>query len=948
MSGVQRIVIGAGLIGATVLSGGSGGVGLAAYLSSSVAASTAFNIGLSLALGGVAETLAGRPKTPPTVVSGNVRGSSETHLIVLGERRVGGKLVSLGTAGNNNRDLYIGLAHSVTHAGGCEGLTGFWFDDTYVPLANLGSLTGSTDVSFGDLAGQVNLAFYRGTDTQLADAASVAAGVDSSTDYRRRICWTRALLRMSSDDEVFNAAFPGGIPTLNAVLRGWRCYDPRLDTTAGGSGSQRANNPLTWTWTRNPALCASTYWIVPRLDGGCGRAIDTVDWASVAAAANVCDELISTPAGMQPRFRCDLVLDTRDKRRENLQKILDTMGGRAPRIGRIRKFYAAAYRNPTATIDATWLRGPVVCTPLQPIDNLSNTIRARFPDETNGFKDTDTPPFAIASAVTADGEPIDTQVSFDGVVRPYGAQYLTQIILKRARRQEQIELPCNWRGLDVEEQETVTLDIPELGSPAVYRVIAWRWRDGLPYLVLRADAASDYTPETFSVPPPPVTVTTGASTPIGIPQALTAAGISGAVLLNWRSPAGTIVADPLIPVYLIERTYEDENTWVELARVTGFSFTDSSVTASDTFSYRIRAVNQRGQAGTPSNIATAGALQAGGPIATSVQNPGFESGNAGWVFSAGWDVIQRTLTGGGRFGVSVNPARTGLWSARHTGPASTALNAGFVAVSAGQRVTAQAWFYRDDAGVSASGFVRLNWYDATGAALSSVNGPTVLGAIPGGGASFISRWTASTVSLAVAPVNAAFARVEISAAGNIRADDVSLTVSSIASLDDVPDSASFARVNAAELTSGVPKLSIAGARTLPPRNVPAVRHAGIGSLWTGPLNISSTFDAANPANVTLSASAATLNAGGFSSSFAASSVSVTQPRGTTQTWRLYYEGAQVLGGGTFALIASTSEADLVGGANRAFVGRITVTVPATGSGTGAGGTPGGGGGGVIP
>jgi hypothetical protein len=671
-----------------------------------------------------------------------------------------------------------------------------------------------------------------------------------------------------------------------------------------------------------------------------------VDWASVAAAANVCDELISTPAGMQPRFRCDLVLDTRDKRRENLQKILDTMGGRAPRIGRIRKFYAAAYRNPTATIDATWLRGPVVCTPLQPIDNLSNTIRARFPDETNGYKDTDTPPFAIASAVTADGEPIDTQVSFDGVVRPYGAQYLTQIILKRARRQEQIELPCNWRGLDVEEQETVTLDIPELGSPAVYRVIAWRWRDGLPYLVLRADAASDYTPETFSIPPPPVTVTTGASTPIGIPQALTAAGISGAVVLNWRSPAGTTIADPLIPVYLIERTYEDENTWLELTRVTGFSFTDSSVTASDTFSYRIRAVNQRGQAGGPSNIATAGALQAGGPIATAVQNPGFEEGITGWIFGAGWEVVQRRLVGGGRFGVVEKSARTGLWSAHHIGASSTGLNAGFVAVSPGQRVTAQAWFGREDGNVSGSGLVRLNWYDIAGNLLSSINGPSVLGAVPGGGSLMNPRWMASTVSLAVAPASAAFARLEISATGVIKADDASLTVSSINNLDQVPDGASFARVDADELTGGVPKLSIAGARTLPTRNVPAVRQAGVGSIWSG-LSISASYDSASPANVTISVSAATLNGGGFTSSFSAGSDTVTQPRGSTVTWRLYYEGPTVLGGGTFALVASSSDLDLVGSANRAFVGRISVTVPSGATG-GSGGPAAPGGGGVIP
>ena len=76
-----------------------------------------------------------------------------------------------------------------------------------------------------------------------------------------------------------------------ATIRGRRVYDPRLDSTNGGSGSQRLATPTTWAWSDNPALALadllrdSTY--------GAGR---TVDWASVITTANHCDALIGSPA----------------------------------------------------------------------------------------------------------------------------------------------------------------------------------------------------------------------------------------------------------------------------------------------------------------------------------------------------------------------------------------------------------------------------------------------------------------------------------------------------------------------------------------------------------------------------------------------------------------------------------------------------------------------------
>ncbi len=43
-----------------------------------------------------------------------------------------------------------------------------------------------------------------------------------------------------------------GAPKMLFEVRGIRCYDIRKDSTAGGSGSHRRNDPSTWEWSENP------------------------------------------------------------------------------------------------------------------------------------------------------------------------------------------------------------------------------------------------------------------------------------------------------------------------------------------------------------------------------------------------------------------------------------------------------------------------------------------------------------------------------------------------------------------------------------------------------------------------------------------------------------------------------------------------------------------------
>ncbi|WKL57233.1 hypothetical protein Q1W73_16445 [Asticcacaulis sp. ZE23SCel15] len=96
--------------------------------------------------------------------------------------------------------------------------------------------------------------------------------------------------------------YPGGIPELSCAARGV-CYDWRFDSTAGGSGTQRRDDNMTWGPCGNPVT-----WTVHKAWTEWG-----VDWeaqiapvlADLTYEANYCDDPIPLKAGgSEPRYQC--------------------------------------------------------------------------------------------------------------------------------------------------------------------------------------------------------------------------------------------------------------------------------------------------------------------------------------------------------------------------------------------------------------------------------------------------------------------------------------------------------------------------------------------------------------------------------------------------------------------------------------------------------------------
>lgn len=127
----------------------------------------------------------------------------------------------------------------------------------------------------------ITISHHYGTQTQLVDT-NMALALAGYTDTLHGITYSVITVP---------AGTTTNFPRINALIRGQKVYDPRLDSTNGGSGPQRLADKSTWTYSDNPAICLADF--ITSTVYGVGL---SVDWASVANTADFNDTLIGTPS----------------------------------------------------------------------------------------------------------------------------------------------------------------------------------------------------------------------------------------------------------------------------------------------------------------------------------------------------------------------------------------------------------------------------------------------------------------------------------------------------------------------------------------------------------------------------------------------------------------------------------------------------------------------------
>ncbi|CAB4169902.1 Tip attachment protein J [uncultured Caudovirales phage] len=443
--------------------------------------------------------------------------------IIFGTQRVGGchmiPLITTGSKGRNAHMVIVMAGHEVSSIGNV------YFDDTVISSANITAVTGTANdglVTGGKFANVAWVRRYTGTSTQTVDYILNIADTSAFSSSFRLRGWTYVATQLLYDANVYTS-----IPAVTALVSGAKVYDPRLDSTNGGSGTQRYNDSTTWLHSSNPALCTAWY-LISTLGGEYDPATE-IDWSLVTAAANICDQTVNVPSptSTQKRYTCNGMLIATAEFNDNLQQLIDSMLGRITWRGGQWRLFAGAWNTPVLTIDRSDFIGAISFETVQRRrEGRWNGARCYYVDPSRNYQRVECLPQANATYYAADGsERIWIELEQPMCNTEYEAQRKAQMILRQSRNGIRVsgKLGPRWQQLSL--WDTVYLDWSEVGfNDKTFRIVSYTLNpEGSVDVVLSEEMSTDWSDMTSgeydsqsiasftqvtSTPDPPLVVTT--------------------------------------------------------------------------------------------------------------------------------------------------------------------------------------------------------------------------------------------------------------------------------------------------------------------------------------------------------------------------------------------------------------------------------------------------------
>ncbi|WP_311270485.1 hypothetical protein [Sphingobium sp. WCS2017Hpa-17] len=403
----------------------------------STAATAAVSAALTIAASAAMAALTPKPSSSasPSVF----RQSIANSFIIYGKRRVGGLLIFFHPLGKNYRYFVIAAAG---HR--CKGVTRWFLGDEQVSVNAAGMVTS------GKYANNAWLWFYRGTDDQVAHPTFVAETQGKWTANHRG----RGLALIYAKFKMTNDIVQAGMPNITAEVEGKDdILDPRTDVRG---------------YTRNAALVFYDWMAMAREEGGFGAYDDEIDWDWVAAQANVCDEEVSTPAGMEKRYEFDSYIQTGAAPSEVRDTFVTCCAGKFSYTNGKMLMRPGYYVPPSNTLLEEDLASPFTVPALLTGDEVATEVTGTYV-EPSMYQPMDVPTRSIDSSDIR-------QATYDlaHITSHYRGQRILEYFLRKAQAERRVSWPMNIMGIAISTLDTVQLATSKYGlSNYAFQVTGW-------------------------------------------------------------------------------------------------------------------------------------------------------------------------------------------------------------------------------------------------------------------------------------------------------------------------------------------------------------------------------------------------------------------------------------------------------------------------------------------
>ena len=392
----------------------------------------------------------------------NSKGAALHQQVIYGKQKVGGAIVFDEVSGTNNEYL----SRIVAFAGHeIEDYEQIFLDNYRVKGVTVGtgnvSIVVEVDENGNDIGPDLDL--YDGLVAIREVDGGHTASLGGTAFSNFSSSWTanhklQGIAHLALTFKYDEDAFPRGLPTVTAIVKGKKVYDPRTTLTA---------------WSDNPALCLRDY--LTDTTYGLGEDAANIDDTAVQTAANVCEETLATAA--VDRYTCNGAFLTSKAPTDIIEDLTGSMAGTVWYAQGSWRMKAGKYVAPTVTLTEDDLRGPISVSTRHSRRENFNGVRGIFRGPETNYQPTEYPLVTQAAFVTTDGG-LESIADFP---TPFtndsdAAQRLANILLERVRSQVTVVADFGLNAFKVQVGDIVNLTIDRFGfSSKPFEVSGWEF-----------------------------------------------------------------------------------------------------------------------------------------------------------------------------------------------------------------------------------------------------------------------------------------------------------------------------------------------------------------------------------------------------------------------------------------------------------------------------------------